>query len=257
MIPIRDSEPSGITPYVTIGLIVINTVIALIQFFGPNPLIEEGGLRPAWFLGYLEGETSVTVTVADQDLYGAPTTSQKTIPLTFGNAFLPLLLSMFLHGGMMHLFGNMLFLWIFGDNIEGRLGHVRYLIFYLLGGVLASLVHVVLESGSATPMVGASGAIAVILGSYWLCYPHSEVTIFFWIYIFIRTFQIRASWFLGFWFAKDVFTAYIGLETMVAVWAHIGGFVAGTCLVIPFTPRGHAQRPARFRFANRSGTTRD
>ena len=262
MIPIRDSEPSGITPYVTIAILVINVLVSFAQWSDPGMLLE-GGLRPAWFLGYLNGTEVGTVPEAErvipdvlQEVLGTRLPSDSTTPLTFANSILPLILSMFLHGGLLHLVGNMLFLWIFSDNIEGRLGHVRFLIFYLLCGIIASLTHVVLNPESLTPTVGASGAIAGLLGAYWLCYPHSQVTILFWIYVIVRTFQIRASWFLGFWFARDIFRVSVGLEGNTAVWAHIGGFVIGTCLIIPFTPPGRSNRTLRFRWLERSGLIR-
>ena len=263
MIPIRDSEPSGITPYVTIGLLIINVLAAIAQFADPGMLLLEGGLRPAWFLGYLDGETMGAIPDAErgdfaatQHLFDGRFTVPKEVPLTFSNAVLPLIFSMFLHGGILHLLGNMLFLWIFSDNIEGRLGHVRFLLFYLICGVFASLTHVVLNAESITPMVGASGAIYGLLGAYWLCYPHSKVTILFWIYIIIRTFEIRASWFLGLWFAQDIFRVWVGLEGATAVWAHIGGFVIGTCLIVPFTPPGRSNREVRFHWLERSGLIR-
>ena len=263
MIPIRDSEPSGITPYVTIGILVLNVLVSIAQYADPGMLLMEGGLRPAWFIGYLNGETMGTIPEVERKdaqalevLFDGRFAPPTEMPLTFATAILPLFLSMFLHGGLMHLIGNMLFLWIFSDNIEGRLGHVRFLIFYLLCGVIASLTHVVLNPVSITPTVGASGAIAGILGAYWLCYPHSKVTMLFWIYVIIRTFEIRASWFLGFWFARDIFRVWVGLEGSTAVWAHIGGFVIGTCLIIPFTPPGHSNREVRFRWLERSGLIR-
>ena len=262
MIPIRDSEPSGITPYVTIAILVLNVLVSFAQWSDPG-MIYESGLRPAWFLGYLNGndlgmlsEAERKTSDAMQGILETRLPSDSSTPLTFANSILPLFLCMFLHGGLLHLFGNMLFLWIFSDNIEGRIGHIRFLFFYLICGVLASLTHVVLNPESLIPTVGASGAIAGILGAYWLCYPHSQVTILLWIYVIVRTFEIRASWFLGIWFARDIFRVSVGLEGNTAVWAHIGGFVFGTCLIIPFTPPGRSNREPRFRWLERFGLMR-
>ncbi|MAW76819.1 MAG: rhomboid family intramembrane serine protease [Planctomycetes bacterium] len=239
MIPIRDSEPSGITPYVTIAIIVVNVLVTLYQLGPGQEAGFDHGLKPAYLVNYFAGEESISIK--------NPRLNQ--VDLTFGNSLLPLLLSMFLHGGILHLLGNMWFLWIFGDNIEGRLGHVRYLIFYLLCGLAAGLAHTALTPDSITPTVGASGAVAGALGAYWLCFPHSKVTLFYWIYFFIGTFELRASWFLGIWVGLDLLYGLTGTGGMVAVWAHVGGFVAGLGLVLLLTPRGKETRPTRFRIS--------
>jgi membrane associated rhomboid family serine protease len=152
--------------------------------------------------------------------------------------------TMFLHGGWMHLLGNMLYLWIFGDNIEDRVGHVKYLIFYLIAGYAATISHVYLLPNSTVPMVGASGAIAGVLGAYFILFPRAKVLTLLPIFIFITFVRIPAVLFLGFWFLLQVFN-----QTMVsspdaqsvAWWAHIGGFAAGAILIKFFSDRQHAR----------------
>lgn len=256
MIPIRDSEPSGITPHITIALIVINVLVTMLQFSSGFEQSFDYGLRPAYLVGYISGEEYISTDnprwqdlpeVTDRRIMEHRPGRTIEVDLTFDNSLLPLILSMFLHGGILHLLGNMWFLWIFGDNIEGRLGHVRYLLFYLMCGLAAGVAHTILTPASTTPTVGASGAVAGALGAYWLCFPHSRVTLFYWFYFFFGTFELRASWFLGLWVGLDLLQGLMGSNGMVAVWAHVGGFVAGLGLVILLTPRGKETRPARFR----------
>jgi membrane associated rhomboid family serine protease len=138
--------------------------------------------------------------------------------------------SMFLHGGVMHLLGNMLFMWVFADNIEATIGNFKFLLFYLAGGVVATLTHVFFNAGSEVPCVGASGAIAACLGAYLVMFPHSKIKIFF--IIFLTTFNVSAIYFLGFWIVQQFMSGMgsIGVATAgVAYWAHIGGFVFGVC----------------------------
>ncbi len=147
--------------------------------------------------------------------------------------------SMFVHGGILHLAGNMLFLYIFGDNVEDSLGHVRFLIFYLLCGLAGTAVHIGLDSGSTIPMVGASGAISGIMGAYILLYPRARVLTLV-IFFFITVIEIPAYWFLAIWFALQFFG---GMGTVggggggVAFWAHVGGFLAGMWLIRMWTMR--------------------
>ncbi len=172
----------------------------------------------------------------------------------FGVAFIParfwyspnlmvnlfrILVSMFLHGGWLHLGGNMLYLWIFGDNIEDRLGHVKYLIFYVLCGFLATMVHAFMAAGSRLPSIGASGAIAGVLGAYLILYPRAQVTTLIPIFVFVTVREIPAVIVLGLWFVLQLFTgvAAIGVPEAqnvggVAYFAHIGGFVAGMLLIV-------------------------
>jgi len=165
-------------------------------------------------------------------------------------AWLTLATSMFLHGGWFHLIGNMLFLWIFGNNIEDALGRGRFLLFYLCCGVVAALSQAVSSFGSHVPMVGASGAIAGVLGAYLLLYPSANVHVFVWILIFFRIVNIPAWILLGLWFAMQLLSGLARSPGTpgVAFWAHVGGFVGGIVLVTLLRPRGLAMlQPPRSR----------
>jgi membrane associated rhomboid family serine protease len=142
--------------------------------------------------------------------------------------------SMFLHGGILHIFGNMLYLWIFGDNIEDALGRPKFLLFYLLSGIAADLAHVFSDPSSSVPTIGASGAISGVLGAYMVLYPRARVYTYF---FYIGVFKIPAIFFLGFWFLLQVLSTSIlpiaGAPSVVAYWAHIGGFIAGMLMILP------------------------
>jgi membrane associated rhomboid family serine protease len=163
-----------------------------------------------------------------------------------GQDLFTLVTSMFLHGGWMHLLGNMLFLWVFADNIEASVGYVKFLIFYLLGGIVAALTHAILGGNSWVPCVGASGAIAACLGAYLVMFPSSRIKIL--VLIFFLTFEIRAIYFLGFWIVQQFMSGIGSLATPtadsggVAYWAHIGGFIFG--LVMGFIFRNMPDRSA-------------
>lgn len=209
MFPIRDHNPSGRTPHVTRLLIVLNVAIFLAYWYGLGSdraigrFFMDWGLVPARII-YGEGyETFVT--------------------------------SMFLHGGWMHLLGNMLFLHVFGDNMEDRMGHGRFLAFYLGAGLAAALAQMAADPASMVPMVGASGAIAGVLGGYLLLYPKARVDVIFIFIVFFKVFPIPAWIVLGVWFGLQLFS---GATTPtdgggVAYWAHVGGFVAGLVLAGP------------------------
>jgi membrane associated rhomboid family serine protease len=139
---------------------------------------------------------------------------------------------MFLHEGWLHLFGNMLYLWIFGDNVEDRLGHFGYLVFYLASGATAALGQVAVSAGSTIPMIGASGAIAGVMGAYFVLFPHSRVLTVVFLLFFMDIIEIPAIFFLGIWFVKELFSGVgsLGAESLnggVAVWAHVVGFAVG------------------------------
>jgi membrane associated rhomboid family serine protease len=160
---------------------------------------------------------------------------------------LDLVRSMFLHGGWLHLLGNMLFLYIFGDNIEDLLGSVPYLLFYVIGGVLANLAQVVFTPYSNTPLIGASGAIASVLGAYAVRYPGAKVRLLFWFLIFVRTFRLPALIVLGVWFVFQFLNVYYGpatevVDAGVAYAAHIGGFLAGVVMMSIFSVGHGLQR---------------
>ncbi|TMA43819.1 MAG: rhomboid family intramembrane serine protease [Deltaproteobacteria bacterium] len=214
MIPIRDTIRSRTAPVVTVALIVVNVMVFLHEIaLGPyiERFVYAYGLIPRRFVYWP----------------GAPLDPMR---------FLPLFTSMFWHGGWLHLIGNMLYLWIFGDNVEDRLGHLRFLLFYVFAGAAAGLTHVVLGPTSALPTVGASGAIAGVLGAYLVTFPRSRVLTFIPIFFLPWFVEIPAVVYLVFWFLMQLLQGLgsIGapVETGgVAVWAHIGGFVAGIVLI--------------------------
>jgi len=210
MFPIRDHNPSGRTPYVTYALMAINIGVFLSYF----TLFADARAINAFFDSYALIPADVAA----------------------GRGYEGLLTSMFLHAGWMHLAGNMLFLWIFGDNIEDEMGHVPYLLFYLACGIAAGLTQVVSGPSSVVPTVGASGAIAGVMGGYLLLYPKAKVDILIIFIVFFRIFPIPAWIMLMIWFAMQ-FVGGIGADASqggVAYWAHAGGFVAGLLLAVPF-----------------------
>lgn len=224
MFPYRDANPSSRTPIVTISLIAIN-VLVFIQEVALGPHLEafmfDFGLVPKKWLAFGE------------------------IPeARLSSVILPYLTSMFLHGGWFHLISNMWYLWIFGDNIEDRLGRVRFLIFYLLCGLLAGAVHTLFNLHSQLPSVGASGAIAGVLGAYLITFPHARIHTLVPFFLTYEIVELPAVIVLGFWFVMQLLsgTASIAATAQntggIAWWAHIGGFVAGVVLMKIFEPRG-------------------
>lgn len=205
MIPLRDTQPSNTFPAVTLVIIVLNVLVFLFQV----------SLEPH-YLNYFIAQHGI---VPDRLHLSS------------------LITSMFLHGGWMHLIGNMWFLWIYGDNIEDILGHGKYLIFYLLCGVAAALVHILLNPYSRVPTVGASGAIAGVMGAYMIKFPRSRILTLVPIFIFLTTMEIPAGFMLLYWFAIQIFSGIgsVGYSNIssggVAWFAHVGGFVAGIALV--------------------------
>jgi membrane associated rhomboid family serine protease len=209
MFPIRDHNPSTGVPFVTIGLIVINVLIYL------------------WGLGALETNRALAQFYFDYALL--------PVRLTNGENYTALITSVFLHGGLMHLAGNMLFLWIFGDNLEDEMGHLPFLLLYLASGIGASLAQVLGDPNSAIPVVGASGAIAGVMGGYLLLFPKARVDVLLILIVFIRVFPFPAWIMLGLWFTIQIFSG-VSVDTSsggVAYWAHAGGFVVGLILTIP------------------------
>ena len=235
MIPLRDNIPSRSTPVVNYAVIAACALVFLLQLSGENSgkasLIEQYGMIPQRV--FHPGEPVVVkepveVQTADGLQVGYRERQAAPAPV---NPWLTLLTCVFLHGGWMHLIGNMWFLYIFGDNVEDCLGHVGYLLFYLGCGLAASLTHLLTNAGSMMPTVGASGAIAGVMGAYFLLYPHAKVVSAIPILIFIQIVVLPAPLFLGIWF---VFQFLQGTGTVgdvessgVAWWAHIGGFAAG------------------------------
>ena len=174
--------------------------------------------------------------------------ARYTIPqiaarLSFGGLVVPIFASMFLHGGWLHLLGNMLFLFVFGRSIEDRFGHLKFLLIYFLGGLGGALVHIVLNAGSRVPTIGASGAIAGVLGAYFVSFPSARITTLIPIFFFFWTVELPALLLLGYWFLIQFFSGFqmqaIQSATAggVAWWAHVGGFIVGVLLALSLRPQ--------------------
>ena len=213
MIPIRDQIKTRQVPFINYLLIIINIIVFTFEWLSgaanDSALFSQLAFTPAAFLA-------------------APAN-----PGNIGSIFS----SMFMHAGLLHLAGNMLYLWIFGDNVEDRMGHISYLIFYLAGGVFAALAHALINPTSTLPTVGASGAIAAVLGAYLILYPRSRVQTFIPIGYFLALKTLPASILLAFWFVLQLFNGVLSLgvgEDMggTAFWAHIGGFVLGVVVAL-------------------------
>lgn len=210
MIPIRDNVPSRTRPYVEYAIIAATALVFLYQVTQPREAVEvfidRFGLVPARLTGALPGA-----------------------------GYLGLFSSMFLHGGWLHFLGNMWFLWIFGNNIEDHIGHGRFAIFYIVSGVAAGLAQVLSSPSSPIPMIGASGAVAGVMGAYLVLYPRARVLTLIPIFFFFTFFEVPAIFFLGFWFLLQIWsgtmTAAAGAQGGVAFWAHVGGFTAGILLL--------------------------
>jgi len=215
MIPIRDQIPTRSVPVINYLLIAANVVVFIFQWLaGPyeEALVYEFALIPFSFVSSLSiGDITDIFT------------------------------SMFMHAGLAHIGGNMLYLWIFGDNVEDSMGHGKYILFYLVGGVVASFTHILTNPGSQIPTVGASGAIAAVLGAYLVLYPQSKVMTIIPLGFFIRMTSLPAGIVLGLWFVLQFFSGVLSLGGPdvggVAFWAHIGGFVAGIVMAKLFANR--------------------
>jgi membrane associated rhomboid family serine protease len=226
MFPLRDDNPVGKTPYMTILLIGVNLAVFIYQFI----LGGRGGEEFIFKFGAIPFEIT----------HFQQITPEPNFNVAFPT-FLTIFTSMFLHGGFMHIISNMLYLWIFGDNIEYLMGSFRFLIFYLLAGLVASFSHIIMDPSSTVPMIGASGAISGVLGAYLLKFPKAKVLVVIFLFIIIQTIYVPAIIVLGFWFIMQLFNAFgeLGLQGSggVAWWAHIGGFIAGMALVNKFQKR--------------------
>ena len=217
MIPLRDVIPSRTTPYVTIALVAVNALVYLYEMTLGDSALEE-------FILYF-----------------------GLVPAAF--SWVAVLTSMFLHGGLLHVGGNMLFLWIFGDNVEDRMGHGRFVVFYLLCGAAAALAQTAMSPDSVVPMVGASGAVAGVMGAYFVLYPHSRIVTLIPLFVFFHVMEVPALVFLGLWFVLQFVSGVGSIATAtggepaggIAFWAHVAGFVAGVSGVLVF------RRPERQR----------
>ncbi|MBI3248870.1 MAG: rhomboid family intramembrane serine protease [Deltaproteobacteria bacterium] len=217
MIPLRDANPSQSFPFVTVLLIVVNTVV----FFHESEL---GSGLERFILAY-----GFVPAVYFHHSY--------VDPWNFPARFTPMVTSMFLHGGWMHLIGNMWTLWIFGDNVEDRLGRGRYLLYYLGCGLAACYIHYLTGPRSGIPVVGASGAIAGVMGGYFILFPRARIVTLVPIFIFLQIVTIPAVFFLAFWFLLQLLNGAVATAASfgggVAWWAHVGGFITGALLILP------------------------
>ena len=203
--PYRDDNPRVLTPYVTYALVAINVVLFFLQMVAPREFTTVFAIIP------------------------------KMATVDLGHFTLTLLTSMFLHGSITHLGGNMLYLWIFADNVEGILGHVKFIIFYFASGLAAGIVQTLVDPTSIIPIVGASGAIAGILAAYMILFPQAKVHALMFLFFYFTSIRIPAFFVLGFWFLMQLTNGLsaLGLDTTggVAWFAHIGGFIAGLGLI--------------------------
>ena len=233
MIPLRDNIPYRSFPVVNYSLIAACTVAFLVQLAdqtdGRDEIVEAWGMIPARVF-HPEEPIHVEEQVVVRTSFGPERRiRERTYAEPPFSPWLTLLTCVFLHGSWMHFLGNMWFLHIFGDNVEDRFGHLGYLLFYLGGGVAASVSHLLSAPGSDAPTIGASGAIACVMGAYMLLYPHAKVLAILPIFIFVQMFVVPAPLFLGFWFLLQLFegTFTESSGAGVAWWAHIGGFAVG------------------------------
>jgi len=221
VVPIKDDNPTEITPYVTVGLIAVNVLVFL----------YESSLPPQALNIFFH---LAAVVPRELSLSFAGISINQSVP-----EWATLITCQFLHGGLLHLAGNMLFLWIFGNNVEDKLGHFKYLLFYVSCGVLASLTQWYFAQNSNIPSLGASGAIAGVMGAYILRFPQVQILGVIPLGIFFPTFRVPAYFFLGFWFIQQAFYGLASLEAPtnigmegggIAYWAHAGGFIFGAIL---------------------------
>ena len=230
MFPIRDDNPQLMVPIATIGIMTVNIAVWIfVQGMGVEPSLSQSicqlGLIPGELLGNVSPGTQLALSNSSSCSLGHTSTWHTVFT------------SMFMHGGWMHIIGNMWFLWIFGNNVEDSMGHVRFVVFYLLCGVAAAMAQVLTNVESIIPMVGASGAIGGVMGAYILLYPRVKVHLLLILGFYVTTIAVPAVFMLGYWFLVQIIS---GVSTFgatgggVAFWAHAGGFLAGAILVLIF-----------------------
>jgi len=227
--PLKDDNPSESAPVVTVALIVLNAL-----FFVYQISLEAGGT---------DGARAGQAFIEEFGLVPCRLTGACRVGPELPSPILTIFTSMFMHGGLFHIGGNMLYLWIFGNNVEDTLGHGRYLLFYLLSGVAAALAQTAVGPSSMVPMVGASGAVSGVLGAYLLLFPHAHVTTLIILGFFFRLVHIPAMVVLGFWIVLQVLNGLgsFGSSGGVAFFAHIGGFLAGMGLLYVLKPRARSR----------------
>jgi membrane associated rhomboid family serine protease len=237
--PFRDDVPAQRTPLVTYSIIVINVVVLV--WLGRLPPLEQTEVA------YRRGFIPVRIAqLTQQQVFQlqVPVPAQRgfaqrvmlvNLPPDRGAIYSSFITAMFLHGGWIHLIGNMWFLWIFGDNVEDRLGHFGFAVLYLVGGVLASLCHWFMQPGSTVPVIGASGAVAAVLGAYTITWPFARVHSLVFLVVFFTVLELPALVVLGFWFIEQLVAARAIEHRLategVAWWAHVGGFLSGMALM--------------------------
>lgn len=229
LFPIRDRNPSNKTPWVVFGLIAANALVFLLETSMARATLQE------WMMRYGFVAANATETL-------------RSGTNVVGSILVPLFTSMFIHGGWLHLIFNLWFLYIFGDNVEARLGHVGFLPFYFVCGLLATLVHYALAPNAPMPTIGASGAIAGVLGAYIVCWPRARVLVLVPIFYFLHFMELPALAVLGMWFVLQLFGGLASLGVSyahggVAYGAHIGGFLAGM-LLVKLWPAKEDSRPS-------------
>lgn len=229
MLPLRDDIPSRSTPFVTLALIGLNVLVFLYQ------------LSLQWS-GDAQARRAIEAFVFEFGVVPCRLSGVCASPDDFPHSLVTVLTSMFVHGGLLHVGGNMLYLWIFGDNVEDTLGHPRFLLFYLLSGIIAALAQTAVGPASSVPMIGASGAVSGVLGAYLVLFPYARVLTLMTFVFFFRLVHVPAVIVLGFWIVVQLFNGLgsfhtPGGEAGVAWFAHLGGFVAGIALLLIVRPR--------------------
>ncbi|MBI4846937.1 MAG: rhomboid family intramembrane serine protease [Candidatus Omnitrophica bacterium] len=230
MIPLRDQAPSRSIPVITVMLIGVNLYVFVRELFlgpGLHAVINTYAVIPA---NYLHAGTPSFRSIAQNNI--------------------ALVSALFLHGSGIHVIANMWYLWIFGDNVEDRLGHVRFLIFYIICGVAGNLTHIFMNSRSSIPALGASGCIAGVLGAYFFLFPTARIVTLLPMFIFWTIAEVRAFFFLGIWFLMQFLNGFFMLPTGehqmgIAWWSHIGGFISGIILICFFKARGGISQKRR------------
>jgi membrane associated rhomboid family serine protease len=228
VIPLHDDNPTRRRAVVTVALIAINIAVYFwVQPNGTDVLSQQKAAEFTYEHAAIPCELTTSEPLSIEEIASDTCNEVPEGPPAFPdkNVWLAALVSMFLHGSLLHLGGNMLFLWVFGNNIEDRLGAVRYLAFYLGGGIIATAAHVMLQPSSAVPVIGASGAVAGVMGAYLVLHPNVRIKTLF-IFFFIMFRDVSAKWVLGIWFFSQFLTA-VNPNSGVAWGAHVGGFVFG------------------------------
>ena len=232
--PIKDENPTKRFAYITLLLIIFNCLIAIVYLL----MGREFRLLMWYKFGAVPHEITGGFDVEPKISWWPKTVAP----------YYTLITSQFLHGSFFHLLSNMVFLWIFGNNIEDTVGHARFILFYLLGGIAAAMLHVVVSPGSTVPMIGASGAVSAILGAYILKFPRARVRTLMFIFIFVTIINVPAVAFIGIWIfiqflnILPIFNRYGGLQSNVAWFAHIGGFIFGLAFIKIFEKREKKKR---------------